>query len=178
MYPPSIEEERLKLYSSKQWYEISRQSYQSLQSWAQAQCILKEAATLLELAQWKANLDDDGERNILQEDGVQETQKRQKRVARTETCIVKRFAISISPIGMRKKMIRLLTPCCVVHVCLSGFGPCNSIPTHVLSTPRAVLCSPYIPLCSKLRNTVSRDSNIAFMRRCSRAFSLGRKRVL
>lgn len=67
--------------------------------------LLREAATLLELALalWKANLDDHGgERNILLEEGVQRTRKRQKR-ARTETCRCcdqERFAIS--PIGMRK----------------------------------------------------------------------------
>jgi len=55
--------------------------------------LLKEATTLLELALWKANLDDN-EEGVLEKEGVRTTRGRRKR-ARKEICITSGASIVI-----------------------------------------------------------------------------------
>ena len=60
---------------------------------AEHKSLLKEATTLLELALWKANLDDN-EGGIIEKEGVRTTRGRRKR-ARKESCITSGASIVI-----------------------------------------------------------------------------------
>ena len=57
------------------------------------QTLLKEATTLLELALWKANLDDNGE-DRLEREGVRTTRESRKR-ARKDICVTSGASIVI-----------------------------------------------------------------------------------
>ena len=60
---------------------------------AEHKAVLKEATTLLELAIWKANLDDN-EGGVLEKEGVRITRGRRKR-ARKEICVTSGASIVI-----------------------------------------------------------------------------------